>query len=176
MLTRPGSASNFSSGSDSGSDLGPGRGLAARSLGTSCRLPGRGRPADEQPVWSASTRGGSALAWGPACAAAAAASPGSRPAGRASSMREYDRASAPRGRLGLLRLPGLRRKKRFVVVPLVRASLWKCVVPCQLPPTPTPILSPLLSQFHTFLSLVNGARTSSPDAQRFGCFVSSGVS
>ena len=71
MLTRPGSAFNFSSGSDSGADLGLGlgRGLAARSLDTFTRLSRRARPADNQLVWSASTQGGNSLAWGPACKA-----------------------------------------------------------------------------------------------------------
>ena len=153
MLTGPGASFSFSSGSDSGTDLGLGRVLAARSLDTFSQLSGRGRPADKQLVWSSSTRGGNSLAWGPACKAAAS-SQGSRPTGWASSMREYSRMYS-------MRCPTARRASVLWVAPrepLCRLSPLKgqSVEVCGLLPfaflhlIPSPILSQFFGSHFSF--------------------------
>lgn len=113
--------------------LGLSLGLATRSVDIFFSTPWAGRPADKHLVWGASTRGGGSLAWGLSCKAAAC-SQGSRPTGRASSMREYNGTAVlsvcPRP-VSALRVAG-----RGPLVPSLGAGLLKSVV-SRHPPTPT---------------------------------------
>lgn len=94
MLTALVSVCSFSCGSYSDTDSGSGSRSESGNtkLGHLFSTLWAEWPADEQLGWSASIRRGSALAWGPACKAAASFQR-FRPTGRASSMREYYRAA-----------------------------------------------------------------------------------
>lgn len=139
-----------------------GLGLTARSLDTFFWLSGRGQPVDRQLVWSVLIRGGSSLAWGPACKAAAS-SQGSSPTGRVSSMREYYRAAVLSVCPGPASAFRIARRGLLCRHPLW-TSLLKFVVSRQ-PPTHPPssrLFHPSFFLHFSFPMLVNWERTSNP--------------